>query len=129
MAASICDARSLAAYPDAPAPLWTASTTGEPAAVTASQIASTWSFSVIDERSASGDSKPGSVSAVTLWPSARSRSATSSQAHAPSQNPGTRMIDGVVMVATLEARADTEPRLAGVSFRKQDVRQLLQEPF
>ena len=62
------------------------------AARTASQIASTWSGSVIADRSASADSRPGSVSAVTSWPSARNAAATSSHAHAPSQNPGTRTI-------------------------------------
>src|SRR4051794_2989271 len=66
--------------------------TGEPSASTASQIASTWSDSVIPERSVSLDSRPGSVMAVTSWPSRRRSSATSSQAQAPSQNPGTRMI-------------------------------------
>ena len=60
--------------------------------LTASQIASTWSDSAIVERSASADSRPGSVSAVTSWPSARNAAATSSHAHAPSQNPGTRTI-------------------------------------
>ena len=68
-----------------------------PAAFTASQIASTWSDNVIEDRSASADSRPGSVSAVTSWPSARNVAATSSHAHAPSQNPGTRMIGAFVI--------------------------------
>ena len=64
--AAICSGmRSLAAYPENPVALCTASRTGGPAADTASQIASTWSLSVIEERSASADSRPGSVSAVT----------------------------------------------------------------
>jgi hypothetical protein len=45
----------------------------------------------------STDSSPGSVSALTSWPSARNVAATSSQAHAPSQNPGTRMIGALFM--------------------------------
>src|SRR5436190_809969 len=47
---------------------------------------------MIFERSVSTESSPGSVSAVTSWPSARSDPATASHAHAPSQKPGTRMI-------------------------------------
>ena len=78
------------------------------AALTASQIASTWSASVIAERSASADSRPGSVSAVTSWPSARSAAATSSHAHAPSQNPGTRTIGAVVIPRPY--RLSVEPR-------------------
>src|ERR671919_1215220 len=78
-------------------PAVSASTTGAPAALTASQIASTWSDRVIADRSASADSRPGSVTAVTSWPSARNAAATSSHAHAPSQNPGTRTIGAVVI--------------------------------
>ena len=48
--------------------------------------------SVDADRSASADSRPGRVIAVTSWPSARSAATTSSHAHAPSQKPGTRMI-------------------------------------
>lgn len=55
-------------------------------------MASTWSDSVIVERSASADSRPGSVSAVTSYPSARRAETTSSHAHAPSQNPAARII-------------------------------------
>src|SRR5207248_5717698 len=47
--------------------------------------------------SASADSRPGNVSAVTSCPSARRAAATSSHAHAPSQNPGTRMIGAEAM--------------------------------
>src|SRR5664279_1448000 len=64
-------------------------------------MASTWSCSVILDRSASADSSPGNVSAVTSWLPARSRAATSSHAHAPSQNPGTRMIGALVIVRFL----------------------------
>ena len=64
----------------------------------ASTIVSTWSPNVIAERSSSLDACPGSVIAVTSWPSARSFAATSSHAHAPSQKPGTRMIGALAMV-------------------------------
>ena len=65
----------------------------------ASQIVSTWSVSVIEARSALADSKPGSVSGVTSCPSARSAATTSSHAHAPSQNPGTKMMGAPVIPA------------------------------
>ena len=65
------------------------------------QIASTWSVSVIEERSVSTDSRPGSVNAVTSCPSALRAAATSSHAHAPSQNPGTRTIGVVLMPPNL----------------------------
>ena len=96
--------RSLAAYPLNPDALWTTRTGGRSAASTASMIASTWSPKVIAERSSSFDSCPGSVIAVTSWPSARNVAATSSHAHAPSQNPGTRMIGAVVIVPCLPFR-------------------------
>jgi hypothetical protein len=57
-----------------------------------------WPDKVTEDRSASADSRPGSVMAVTSWPSARNTPATSSHAHAPSQNPGTKTIGGVAIV-------------------------------
>src|SRR4051794_41028765 len=63
----------------------------------ASTMACTWSSIVIFDRSPSRDSWPGSVMAVTSWPASRSLAATSSQAHAPSQKPGTRMIGALDM--------------------------------
>src|SRR5687768_9710142 len=101
MAAICAGMRSLAAYPAAPAPLCTANTTGAPAALTASQIASTWSWKEIADRSESADSRPGSVKAVTSCPSSRNAAATSSHAHAPSQNPGTRTIGAAFTPWTL----------------------------
>ncbi len=107
--------RSVAAYPGLPAPLCTARTTGRPAASeadsTASTIASTWWANVTADRSASTDSRPGRVSAVTSRPSARSRAATSSQAQAPSQKPGTRTIGaaGAEVVAGSEVVVMTPP--------------------
>src|SRR4051812_19094453 len=70
-----------------------------------------WTFA----RSASTDSSPGSVNALTSWPSARRRPATSSHAHAPSQNPGTRTIGADVMRESYGASADL--RSGGVSGR------------
>src|SRR5213594_3524204 len=110
--------RSVTAYPGAPAALCTARTTGRPAAVTASQIASTWSARVIEDRSASADSSPGSVSAVTSWPSARRAAATSSHAHAPSQNPGTRTM-GAVRLVDIEHLLDRDDRVRYVEHRSE----------
>src|SRR5206468_4132373 len=62
------------------------------------------------ERSMSADSRPGSVSAVTSCPSALSAPATSSHAHAPSHQPGTRMIGGVVIARRYPAPPTGESR-------------------
>jgi hypothetical protein len=86
-------------------------------------MASTWSDSVIVERSASADSRPGSVSAVTSCPSARRAEATSSHAHAPSQNPATRMI-GAEGVGQPYRRAPTRlPARLRLSSLRQQIRQ------
>src|SRR5262245_25541405 len=81
-------------------------------------MASTWSASVIDDRSASADSSPGSVSAVTSCPSARSVPATSSHAHAPSQKPGTRTIGDAMpgsLATGIELDRSADERLERVS--------------
>src|SRR5687767_9507612 len=72
----------------APPPLWPTSTTGPARPSTTATTASTWSRRPIPERSAPGDSLPGSVRAWTLWPAARSGPATSSHDGPSSQNPG-----------------------------------------
>ena len=57
--------RSLAAYPLNPVALWTTSTGLAGAASMARWIASTWSEKWTFDRSASADSRPGRVRAVT----------------------------------------------------------------
>lgn len=100
---------SAAAWAIAPPPEWPTRTIGpDPPArseSTTATTASTWSRSVIRERSASLDSKPGSVTACTRCPACPTAGATSSHDDPSNQKPGIRMMS---IAGTYAA-----PRMAG----------------